>query len=437
MATANTCSGITDLPVELVRHICSFLSPCVNRRPGCPRWSRGQVHMSRLSRTCKRLRDIVQPVVFSCYPGSASERPVHQLILLAQTLMARPDLAQHMKFLMFRDPLETLNAADRKSVQDAIVHLGLPAVPDHWNTDGEGECRLLPLELVLTYTPNLEFLRLPLDYDWNLHLLPQLVQTRPAFLTKLQTLDVFHFFIAGDRFDASMSAVDAIVQAAPNLDSLCLPSLNWSYADTVSPLSNLRRLYFQSNCYMSPRMLTKMLQAAPRLEVLAVHWDAMVDGYDYAEGGRATEAWGAVEHRKDSLRELRLDLRDDMDPGEGGRDSLKDFEKRNNMHARVDCFLSAMFPASIREVTLWRLDGREMKAAMLRFAKVVAVGRYPKLESVVLAPSETSDRQDYDEWPNGGEWDEVKEELEEEFGKRGVRFELRRHSSYWSAAHLD
>ncbi|KAK4031561.1 hypothetical protein C8A01DRAFT_21244 [Parachaetomium inaequale] len=437
MATANSHRGIVDLPTELIRHICSFLCPvcvqgqrpwscpeCINQRPGCHEWFRGQLDMSRLSRTCKRLRNVVQPTVFLCYPDSGRWQ-VRRLLRLARTLMQRPDLAQHMRFLMFREPCEELEPWDRKFVHDSIIQLGLPAVPDHWNIDGDPEFRLLPLELVLAHTPDLEYLRVPLDYDWNLHLLSQLVKTRPPFLTKLKSLEVSHYFIAGDRFDVNMDAIDTIIRAAPNLDSLCLPSPNCGYG-SATPMPSLRRLYFQDDCSISPEALTALLDAAPKLEVLALRWAAMADSYDDCADRRTTDAWDAVERRRDSLRELRLDIRSDTEQGDGERDSLKDFEN----------FLSALFAPSIREVTFWQPDKEEMSSAMLRFAKVVAVGRYPNLKSVVIAPSEMSGWRELDEALNA-EWGESKGELEEDFGKGNVRFELKWESPYWSACRLD
>jgi hypothetical protein len=103
----------------------------------------------------------------------------------------------------------------------------------------------------------------------------------------------------------------------------------------------------------------------------------------------------------------------------------------------VDGFLEGLFPLSIRRVTFWNLDGVGRRDAMLRFARVVAAGRYPRLEEVVLAPSETSDRLGFDEWHNAGEWNVVKDELEEDFRKGGVRFELRWKSPYWSGSRLE
>jgi hypothetical protein len=359
-----------------------------------------------------------------------------------------------MKFVMLREPHEELDATYKEIVQDSISQLGLPPIPDHWNIDGEGQYHLIPLEIVLANTPNLEYLRMPVDYGWNLCLLPQLLKSRPPFLTKLKGFEVTHYFIAGDRFDVS---IDAVARAAPNLEMLSLPSPSWDYGDAPTPLTNLQRLYFQSGCNINPDHLSSMLDSAPKLEVLALHWDALNDAYDDVEDRRTTDAWDALEKRKDSLREIRLDIRDDTEEGEGERDSLKDFErlevlkvnwhalkplraawKRKHQFAKLDSFLSTMFPPSIKEVTFWALDSEEMKAAMLRFAKVVAVGRYPNLQSVVLGPpEEEDDRKWFGEYRNTGDWNGMKDELEEYFGKGGVRFELRWESTYWLADRLD
>ena len=471
MATRDTPRvSITNLPVELIRHICSFLTPrcvtenqpypcpeCVRRRPGCHGWFMGQLDVSRLSRTCKPLRDVVQPVVFQCYPDFG-QRPVHRLISFVRTLVARPDLRHHVRFLMFTEAGHTdLDPADNHFVHTTTTRLGLPDLPDHWNDGCEPDYRLLPLELALAHTPNLEYLRMPLDYDWNFHLLPQLATSQhPPSLTHLKAIEVCQFFIAGDRFDACTDPVETLALLAPNLDSLCLPDPNWLGGGAFAPLPNLRRLYWQAPCSANMEQMAGMLEAAPRLEVLALPWDAMADYDDCCDDRTTTEVWDAVAVRKDTLRELRLDVRDDTPHGEGERESLRDFErlevlrvdghaletlrrawKRGNRVARVDSFLSGFFPPSIREVTFWRLDGAEMEAAMLRLAKVVAVGRYPNLRRVVLAPSEKSDRQGYDEWLNASNWNGVKDELEELFGQGGVKFELRWDTPYWTANHLD
>lgn len=465
--------SIADLPVELIRHICSFLTPrcviekqpypcrdCVCRRPGCHTWFKGQPDVSRLSRTCKPLRDVVQPFVFQCYPDYGS-RPAHRLISFVRTLIARPDLRHHVRVLTFtEDGRAGLDLADKQLVHTTAVQLGLSDLPDYWSE--EHDYRLLPLELALVHTPNLEYLRMPLDYDWTFHLLPRLAEAaHPPSFPRLKAIEVREYFIAGDRFDASTEPVETLARLAPNLDSLCLPDPNWLDCGggdgAFAPLPSLRRLYWQQPCSANMKQMAGLLAGAPRLEVLALPWDAMAAYDDFCDDRTTTEAWDAVAVRKDTLRELRLDVRCDTAQGEGERDSLRDFErlevlkvdgtaletlrrawKRKNGRAKVDSFLSTFFPPSIREVTFWRPDGREMEAAMLRLAKVAAVGRYPNLKSVVLAPSEKSDRQGYyDEWVNADNWNGVKHELEELFGQGGVKFELRWDSPYWTGGSLD
>ncbi|KAK4174669.1 hypothetical protein QBC36DRAFT_242821 [Triangularia setosa] len=444
-------SGITDLPVELIHNICSFLRPtcvpgqrphqcreCTHQRPGCVFWYRGQIDVSRLSRACKRLRDVVQPLLFLCSSDNGGH-PARRLVRLLRTLLSRPDLAHHVRYLMFYH-LEHLSPSDTRFIQSTITDLGLPPVPDSWNTDGEPEYRLLPLELVLAHTPNLNYLRFPLDYDWQLNLLPRFTCFS---LPSLRSLEVTHYFIAGDRFDASLSAVETIISAAPNLQSLSLPSPN-DDTNFSAPLANLRRLDLQANNSISPELLTTLISSASKLVSFSLHWDALGDAYEDCEDRRVVDAWDAISRCKSSLEELLLDIRNDTELGEAERDNLKDFEKleavkvdghslgplreawlRRNKHARVDGFLSGFFPVGIREVTLWNLDGVEMRGAVRRFARVVAVGRYPRLKRVVLGPGEPSDRRGFDEWRNAGEWRGVEQELGEEFGRGGVGFEVR------------
>ncbi|KAL2134840.1 hypothetical protein VTI74DRAFT_10736 [Chaetomium olivicolor] len=452
MVAQSTLSGIKDLPVELIRHICSYLSPgCFKKTTTCIHWNDGQTQLSRLSKTCRRLRDIVQPMVFHCFTdwGRTS---LPRMIRLVRTLKERPDLGQHIKSIAHTEPFAgDLDPENKKFIEDAIVDLGIPAVPKWWNVDGEGQYRLLPFEVLLTLTPNLETLDLPLDCDWDMHVIPQLVKTRPPFLTKLTDIKVSHFFIAGDRWDVSFDAVAALLAAAPNVYTLCLPSpSSGAVGGSVLPLANLHRLLFQVNCFISPELLTDMLDSAPQLEMVALHWDALADAYDSCEDRRTTDAWNALERRRDTLGEIRLDIRNDTEHGVTERSSMADFEKlevlavdghalhslrqawrRKNGQARVDAFFSQFFPPSIREVTIWNPDAAELKGAMLRFAKVAGVGRYPNLKSVVLAPSERSDRFEDSVWENPGAWDEVKPDLEHEFGKRGIKFEIRKDSPYW------
>lgn len=516
---------LTEMPTELLLHIFSFLSPdCSVGLPACRYKSRDKPTLARLSLTSRRLRNLAQPILFHCFPDSCWKNPIHRLICLARTLAARPDLAQHMKFINIRNPLEDLDElddADKQYVDSELLRLGLPAIPPYWNVDGEGQYRLLPLELLLLRTPGLVTLLLPLDYDWDLHALPQLVYHQdeaakcPApLLPHLRHLQVERFFIAGDRFESSLGPVDALAHAAPALETLSLPtpaSEDWFPSGGLR-LGALRALHFRWGVSIDAGLLAHMLAAAPGLEVLTLDLDQLADAQERRSKSRSVEAlWEVLEARADSLRELWLDVRAERVPPRGGRrehglalgnglmqtlalaqgvgagqdpgfgqwlaqglasglaqefgeesdseelerDSLADFEKlevlkvdghalgalrrtweRKNRNPRVDGFLAGMFPPGIREVTLWRLDGLAMRAAMQEFARVVAAGGYPRLEKVRLAPSSRTDSEWGERWVNQGAWNEVVGALTEKFATGGVRFELAAEEPYWTAGRL-
>ncbi|KAK4460640.1 hypothetical protein QBC42DRAFT_180465 [Cladorrhinum samala] len=415
-----TSSSLTSLPTELIAHIASFLRPkcCTHNRPGCHYWSRGQTPLSRLSRTCKRLASILQPSLFLCFPDHHSDQ-VRRLVHLARTLMARPDLAQRVRFLMMGQlDHDSLPTADATFVQSTVTELqpGNP-VPSWWDTDGDPQYRLLALELVLAHTPSLEYLRIPLDYDWRLEFLHGLGSE--FSLPALRSLEVSHYFIAGDRFDISLDAVETIAAAAPNLEFLSIPSPNAYNAD--GPFGNLRALDLQSNNAVCSEVLSDFASKAPKLERFALQWD----GFSYeddAEDRRAVDAWNALEKRRDTLREVDVNA---LSP-------LRAAWRRNNRHAKEDSFLSGMLPESIREVTLWNLDVHEYTEAVRRLAKVVGFGRYPALKSVVVAKAERSDRDGfYNQWNGPGAWWAMREELKQEFAKGGVAFEVKLESDYW------
>ena len=518
MATSKV-HRLTEMPTEVLLHTFSFLSPdCSAALPACRHKSRDKRTLARLSLTSRRLRDVAQPILFHCFPDSHWKNPVHRLVCLARTLAARPDLAQHMKYINIRNPLEglsDLNDADKQYVESELTRLGLPAVNRYWNVDGEGEYRLLPLELLLLRTPSLATLLLPLDYNWDLHAIPQLVnhpdkaKRPPPFLPHLRHLEVDSFFIAGDRFESSLAAVNALARAAPGLETLSLPTpASEAWFPSRGRLRVLRALHFQSEVRIDADLLAHMLESAPALEVLTLHLDALVDAQEQHGKSRSVEAlWEVLEVRADTLRELWLDVRADAVPPRGGRrehgialgrglmhglplahgvgtgqdlgfaqflaqwlvaasaeefgeesdeeelerDSLADFEKlevlkvdghalsalrraweRKNRHPRVDGFLAGMFPPGIREVTFWRLDGLAMCAAMQEFASVVAVGGYPRLEKVRLAPSQGSDSRRGEGWVNQGAWNAAVGALTEKFARGGVTFELAAEEKYWT-----
>ncbi len=139
--------------------------------------------------------------------------------------------------------------------------------------------------------PNRETFHVPLDYDWDLHVLPQLVKTIRPFLTELSILEVSHYFIAGHRFDVSIDAVATLSVVAPSLHTLCLPSPNTGLPEPKPlTLANLCRLPFMPTAnYINPEGLTWLLNLALWLEVIALDWDALVDADDYCDVPRVTD----------------------------------------------------------------------------------------------------------------------------------------------------
>ncbi|KAJ4294925.1 hypothetical protein N0V88_005164 [Collariella sp. IMI 366227] len=402
----NAHRGILDLPVELIWHICSFFSPCCFKAKasgGCFSRIDDRIQLSVISRTCRTLRDIAQPLVFHCFSDWGGSN-LSRLIRLIRTLKKRPDLAQYVKSIAHTIPFAgDLDAENKKVVEDAITDLGLPPVNQYWNIDGEGEYRLLSLEVLLTMTHNLEALQLPLDYDWRLH--------------------------------ATASTTDYITPSTPLL-----------------PFTNLHRLLFHANCAVDPAYLAHMLTSAPQLEVVALHWAALADVEEDCEDRRTTDAWDALERRRDTLREIRLDIRNDVEHGRTERCSLADFERlevlaveghalwslreaweRRNRGARAVEFLAEFFPSSIREVKFWSPDAGELMPAMLKFAKAVAVGRYPNLRRVVIAPSTTMEQWAGDEWKTQRLWDAAGPMLKGEFRRGGVTLEIWGEGRYWRA----
>lgn len=462
MGETNYHSGLVALPVELIKHICSYLCPaCITIPAKCKRLLKGQADLSRLSKTCRRLKDIAQPILFHSFSDAGRSPPRRQMQLL-RLLTSSPHLAQHIRAINIDEPSYhiELTEADQEFLVNTVSSLGIDPPPLYWNKDGSGEWTLLVLELILILTPNLEALVLPLDYDWQLPIVNHLAKSKP-FLPNLKSLEVDHYYISGDRYEVNVDAIFGIADAAPNLQFLSIPSPGWCGGVDKLSVGNLRRLEFQANSFVSPDLLSSLCGSAPKLEYLALHWDAMSDTYDYCGDRRTSDAWDAVGKCAGSLKELRLDVREDLphekEALEGMRCSLGDFEKlekvRVDGHALdalrlawvaggneredgVHGFLAQLFPFGVKEVWFWRLDGREgMTRAMLEWARLVGEGEYPELERVVLAPSDQSDRYrgwgGYDEWRNVDGWYGMKGVLDEEFDKGGVSFEIKSDSPYW------
>lgn len=176
---------LTDLPAELFREICFHI--CLNQHEN------GHHNLSRLSRTCTQLRNIIQPLVFTAFVHRQSSRD--QLIQLLRSLTHRPDLAQHLKYLCIdqADAETPLSTPDLDLVKTTLAKLNLPTNHPHEFTYSSFN-QLPIIELILLHTPNLTHLTIPVNHEWEFLFLPNYAsQTQnPPLLPRLHTFQANH-----------------------------------------------------------------------------------------------------------------------------------------------------------------------------------------------------------------------------------------------------
>lgn len=442
--------GILDrIPTELLLQIC--LALCRNMGEV------GQANLSRLSRTCRRLRDLAQPLVFTAVNRNGITHAYQ--IKLIRALEMRPDLARNLKCIIIgfsSDYEPDISPDDCAYIQSLLAKFKLPApISARWDEEKiGGPARLFLTELVLLYTPYLTYLELPMNPEWELPILSYFAdQDAPPptpLLPRLSILQVSHYYSSGDRWDIPFREFVSVCAAAPNLEEL------WTYspgseggAKYPYPLGNLRRLEFEDVCGMDEGLLFNMLGSIEQLEVFGLLWHPSGDSYNWTGEGTAADAWKALVLQKESLKEIRLDiLRGEgdyvMEVGRLKWYTLDRFEKlevlkvgefalqvlREKWRSRQpvppandDGFLEGLFPKTIREVTFWEPDGR-LVGSMPRFAAAVAQGECPDLKRVVIAPPENMSDRWFPGWLGQSEWVGASGDLQRAFARSGVLFEV-------------
>ena len=463
--------SLSNLPVELLRAVCSQL--CIGKYN-----KGGHFDISRLSRTCSRLRDIIQPLVFTAFAPESDTSIWCQILPLIYTLSLRPDLAQHLKYIDLAD----IDCGDPLSQHDIYLLNSITTKLNLQPSDPVIFSNLNPfpiIELLLLHTPNLIHLQLTLSDDWSPLFLPAIyANSTPTILPHLTTLTLSHHCICHYRWDLGLSNFLAIIHAAaPNLRHLSTDNpggeITTKFGQSTAvcrprelalELPNLTHLEFDRVCYLLPDVLRGIVAAAPNLEVFSLStgsaWEGVWDRNGNGDDRDCTVAdvWEVVWLRRGTLKELRVDVICDSGEweGEGGdmgmraklegcSGSLKEFKqlevlkvggyalevlekegKRSNGENGVDRdgFVGSLLPSSIREVTFWEPEGSWMMA-WRRLAEVVAllkVERYPNLLSVVVAP--VPDNEMPREWKAKHEWLRASGELENQFQTAGVRFEI-------------
>jgi hypothetical protein len=398
-------ASLETLPVELLTQIGSYLSPL--RCEGYPS-SVSQKYLSRLSRTCRRLRDVCQPLLFEYYYHSS--KSLTPLLSFLRTLDARPDLANCVTSLDFHEPgqADALSNEDRQLLESCITKFGLPPLPADWQDYLGVERRLLAAELVVASCPNIEALRVPMNPEWMVSILASL--PKDFIFARLKKLDVWLYYISGDHYGIGYRNISALLHASPNLEHLSLPSIEMFYPGKagVPILEKLGHLDLGEGA-PSPYFLRCALEACPILQKFRLHW-VDSDGYDEdSEEWSPLDGWRALQHVRSSVREIIfetiIEFRDD-DNLEEGVSTLRDFAHleilkvngiamlalykvwaHQNGRGSMEEFVYQVFPSTIKELTIWDPDESLIKIVRL-LAREAAREQYPHLARIMISQSE-------------------------------------------------
>lgn len=289
--------SIGDLPVEIFAAICRNL--CVHCQHAhvvdlppdeIDHAIEAQQALSRLSRTCRRFRNIAQPILHHCYhsgrqselsnspewwaDADARRREVETLETFLRTLLERPDLAKHVRAVAFFALREVTARQISKETQalfrQAGERAGFRALPTYEQVDSkwlqEASIMAAPfVEQLLIYRSSQEGLQYIRDSPFYLPNLKYLVlpgqgknpdecchiQQMQDMLAKAQNLEVL---AASDADCGTDIPLRERFRAEP-----------WDTA-----LSSLRRLSLHG---LDPDSLAKILRRSPVLEDLEYFCD--------------------------------------------------------------------------------------------------------------------------------------------------------------------
>ncbi|XEU99227.1 hypothetical protein FSHL1_004514 [Fusarium sambucinum] len=291
------CLSIEDLPVEIFTAICRNL--CVHCQHAhvvdlppdqIDHAIEAQQALSRLSRTCRRLRSIGQPILYHCYhsgrQSDLSNSPdclngtgarsceVRNLSVFLRTLLQRPDLAKNVRalalFALKEDTVGKISPDMQDLFRQAGERAGFRALPSYERVDSkwlqEASIMATPfVEQLLIYRSSSEGLQYIRDSPFYLPNLKYLVlpgqvknpdecchiQQMQDVLVKAQNLEIL---AASDADCGTDIPLRERFRAEP-----------WETA-----LSSLRRLSLHG---LDPDNLAKILRRSPVLEDLEYFCD--------------------------------------------------------------------------------------------------------------------------------------------------------------------
>ena len=290
--------SLLGLPSDILGHVCAALCPHCTRpataAASCDR--RGIRALASLSRTCKALRDVAQPVL-------SHDLNPRSHIRLIRTLLARPDLAACARTLCNDGCLADLRDDDHPILEAAAARLGI-ALPEGWELEPDDNADAVQsrvFDVLLALVPGLD----TLGYTRYMNLTPtELLVGSDTALPSLRRLHVSYWDTEGG-FD--LGECRELLRLAPSLEYL---GARMCYA--VRPglaLANVRALHLQYS-YLGVQDLQDAVRACPLLEE-----------FSYKSGGSAVsqytdgraefvpaEAMRELETRKATLRRLDLDF---------------------------------------------------------------------------------------------------------------------------------
>jgi hypothetical protein len=395
--------SLTALPQEITNNVISL----INDKPT----------LSSLTRTCTHFRNTCQHTLYTTF--HSSDDPASRIVSFIRTLQSRPDLASQLKHISLHWPPHTetlLTSSPEITFFNSIIsNLGLrfPYGGESWHQDPEQQ--LIPFELLLAYTPNIETLDWSISDGKNMELIPQFGNLpRPIEFRQLRCLEIPYQFIAGDRHALSSDQWLPFLQLAPNLESFSPPNDDGFYipdADIFPIMSKLTTLDF-SECQSNEKMITSLITHCPVLKVLKLQWTG-ANGYDdeTVEDWNVMNVWDALSTVRNALEHVEFYHIDEIPLEPITHTTISSLSSFTNLkilktnasslgalhtafqlHANaprsISSFMATLFPSSLQHITIYD-PSPTLIPFLLALASAQSHCHYPNLRTVEIAPSPT------------------------------------------------
>ncbi|KAL4929083.1 uncharacterized protein BDV17DRAFT_291082 [Aspergillus undulatus] len=461
---------LSTLPAELVMGIGSYLCPhCTGddlyefSSPEC---------LSRLSRTCTRLRDLLQPMLFHSNFHSALDatKSLARLMAFLRAITTRPVLAQAVTTLHFVSPDMSTNSAflddcgsgedcefdlesayadkDKQFLNTCMGHIGLPPV-DFSSDRGRNPL----IEVAIAYCVNLEALQF-----FQIRAVPSFTSatsTGPNFrllLPRLQHL-IIHFLLFADDLCLEYDRFAPFLAAAPNLKRLALPTVA-GFLPTASNLPQLEHLEVLDFDEAAPTFafVRCLIVRCKKLRKFKLHLVADVEENANNESWTVGAAWNALLQAKNTLQDLAFEAHSRIPLGNtasatssipftfadfirlsvlatAGRclaivieEWKAKFGKETDTATRtlIDDCTKQIFPSTLTSLTIWDpVNSSITLLNSLARAKLTSPDLYPRLKAVRIQTSPSGQ-----DWQPGTAMRPKIAQLVPEFAAIGVRFEV-------------